>query len=325
MKNAFSLITILFLCFLLSFCKKENSIVVNKKDSTVLIIKKDSFFIANYQANNLVVNNSYALSPQSLATVTNDTLREASGIGESKINKDLLWVEEDSKNPNAIQLLDQNGKIKGYFTLPGISNDDWEDLSVSTGPVAGVSYVYVSETGDNKLQYPIKYVYRFPEPDITGKNFPVIEDIKNIDKIELTLPDGPKNVEALLIDPLTKDIYLISKEYAACVYIATYPQDLKKSTLMKKIAVLPLSFVTAGDISPDGNEMVIKTKTQIFYLKKSGNQSILDLIKTTPQTLPYYIEPQGEAICFNTDQSGFFTFSERASTNSQTLYFYKKK
>ncbi len=324
MKNTFSSITILFLCFLFSFCKKENSISVIKKDS-IVIIKKDSFFIASYQPNNLAVNTSYALSPQSLATVTNDTLNEASGIGESKTNKDLLWVEEDSKNPNAVQLIDQNGKIKGYFTLSGVSNNDWEDLSVAPGPLAGVSYVYVSETGDNKLQYPSKYVYRFPEPDINGKNFPVIEDIKNIDKIELTLPDGPKNVEALLIDPITKDIYLVSKEDAACIYIATYPQDLKKAAMMKKIAVLPLSFVTAGDISPDGNEMVIKTKTQIFYWKKSGNQTILDLIKTTPQTLPYYIEPQGEAICFNTDQSGFFTFSERSSTSSQTLYFYKKK
>ena len=139
------------------------------------------------------------------------------------------------------------------------------------------------------------------------------------------MPDGIKNSEAVMIDPLTKDIFVVSKENVAVVYQAKYPQDLTKVNTLKKIAVLPFTLVTAADISPDGKEILIKTYTQVFYWKKSGNESIAELLKKTPVSIPYLYETQGEAICFADDNSGFYTTTERAGTTQQFIYFYKRK
>ena len=323
MKNyILALLACLVACLLFTFCNNSSSPVPVKKDS--LMVKPDSFFVATYLVGDLQANNSFETG-KGLATFTNDTLNEASGLGASKVNMGLIWVEEDSKNPNAIQLIDLNGKIKAWCSLPGIANRDWEDLCVSTGPVDNKSYVYVAEIGDNKSQYTSKFVYRFQEPDISGKVLPATIDAANIDKIELKYPDGTRNAEGLMVDPLTKDIYVVSKENTASVYMAKYPQSLTQPNILKKVAVLPFSTVTAADISPNGNEMFIKTYTQIFYWKKTGSETILDLLKKNPQTVPYVFEPQGEAICFSQDGSGFFTLSEIGNTTSQTLYFYKRK
>ena len=155
---------------------------------------------------------------------------------------------------------------------------------------------------------------------------PVNETITAFDIIELKLPDGIKNAESLLIDPLTKDIYIVSKESAATIYVAPYPQDLTKINTMKKVAVLPLSTLTAGDISPDGNEVLLKNKSFICYWKKSSNESIIELFKKTPTLVPYTIEQQGEAVCFASDRSGYYTTSERPdATVNQPLYFYRRK
>jgi len=44
-----------------------------------------------------------------------------------------------------------------------------------------------------------------------------------------------------------------------------------------------------------------------------------------PSTLPYVLEPQGEGICFDAADTGYFTISEKALASSVKLYFYKRK
>jgi hypothetical protein len=281
--------------------------------------------VATYTYSDLVKNTSF--EDGKISCLLNDTkFTEASGIGASQVNKGMFYLEEDSGNPNQIQLVNQACSIAAIYTIGTISNRDWEDLAVGPGPTAGVSYVYVAEIGDNKSQYPTKYVYRFPEPSVAGKTLPLNETIAVFDKIELKLPDGVFNAEALMVDPLTKDIYIVSKDNTASVYVAPYPQDLTKIVTMKKIAVLPFTKITAGDISPDGNEMVLKTTGYICYWKKSGSESITELFKKTPVLVPYTVEQQGEAICFASDGAGYYTTSERPDpTVDQPVYFYKRK
>ncbi|MFM9838723.1 MAG: hypothetical protein ACKVOQ_10700 [Cyclobacteriaceae bacterium] len=295
------------------------------KSVAVVVPPVDNPFVATYSYSNIAKNASFGESK--ISCLLNDTkFTEASGIGASLVNKGMFYLEEDSGNPNQIQLMNQSCSIAAIYTIGSVSNRDWEDLAVAPGPTAGASYVYVAEIGDNKSQYPTKYVYRFPEPSIAGKTLPINETITTFDKIELKLPDGVFNAEALMVDPLTKDIYIVSKDVAASVYVATYPQDLTNIITMKKIAMLPFTNVTAGDISPDGNEILLKTTQYICYWKKSGSESISELFKRTPTLVPYTIELQGEAVCFAADGSAYYTTSERPDpTVDQPLYFYKRK
>ena len=283
-------------------------------------------FVATYSFSELSKNATSFENSKIIGQLKGENFWEVSGIAASQVNKGMLFVEEDSGNPNQIQLINQSGETIGVYTLSGVANRDWEDIAVAPGPIAGVSYVYLAEIGDNKSQYSTKFIYRFPEPSLTGKTLPVNETITAFDKIELKLPDGVKNAESLMVDPLTKDIYIASKENATTIYVATYPQDVTKVNTMKKLAVLPLSTMTAGDISPDGNEILLKTTAYIIYWKKSGSESIADLFKKMPSFIPYTIEQQGEAVCFSADGTGYYTTSERSDpTIEQPIYFYKRK
>jgi hypothetical protein len=285
----------------------------------------DDPFIASYSYSSLA-KSSFFEDSKIVCLLNDNKFTEASGMGASQVNKGMFYLEEDSGNPNQIQLVDQICSVAAIYTIGNVSNRDWEDLAIAPGPTPGVSYVYVAEIGDNKSLFATKFVYRFPEPSLIGKTLPVNETITTFDKIELKLPDGVFNAEALMVDPLTKDIYIVSKDNTASVYVAPYPQDVTKAITMKKIAVLPFIKITAGDISPDGNEIVLKAKEYICYWKKSGNESITELFKRTPVLVPYTIEQQGEAICFATDGSGYYTTSERPdATVDQPLYFYKRK
>ena len=80
------------------------------------------------------------------------------------------------------------------------------------------------------------------------------------DAIRLAYPDGPRDAETLIVDPLTRDIYIISKrELVPKVYRAAYPQSLTQQTKLEHVAVLPFGmFPTGGDVSPDGRRVIVR-------------------------------------------------------------------
>ncbi len=255
----------------------------------------------------------------------NNRLDEVSGIAASQSNTDVLWTHNDSGDKSNLYLVGLQGENYGRLKLKGISNRDWEDIAISAGPLDGVSYIYIAETGDNLSVYSDKTIYRIEEPDISTVSFPVDLTIENIDAIRFKYPDGKKDAEALMVDPISKDIFIISKHEANVnVYKLSFPQSTTKKTLAEKIGTLPTTKVVGADISPDGKEVLIKTYFTVMYWKKKGGESIINLLKTPPTLLPYIFEPQGEAITWKPDGSGYFTLSERKYDVDPVLYFYER-
>jgi hypothetical protein len=250
----------------------------------------------------------------------NHQLEEASGLVASSRNPGMLWSHNDSGNPAEIFLLDSTAVTRKKYTLAGIRNRDWEDIARGPGPLDGISYLYVGDIGDNQSHHNKKYIYRFPEPSLDDP-----EEILKVDTIVVALEDGALDTEALLIDPVTKNLYIVSKrENKVRVYEVAYPHG--KGTLPgKKVCTLLVGGITGGDISPDGNEVLLKNYEQIFYWKKKGDETIVQLLKTPPTELPYHREPQGEGIAWALNGSGFYTLSENAKGERGRLYYYKRK
>ncbi|MBC8111378.1 MAG: hypothetical protein H7Y04_09995, partial [Verrucomicrobia bacterium] len=71
--------------------------------------------------------------------------------------------------------------------------------------------------------------------------------------------------------------------------------------------------------------ILLKDYGTIYYWKKSGNESFAETLQKKPQMLPYRPEPQGEAICWAADGSGYFTISEKARNIEPVVYFYRRK
>ncbi len=285
----------------------------------------DPLVWVTYAVSDLSADTTLFAKPKQVGVLTDAGLIEASGLAPSKQNPGYLWTEEDSGNPNQIQLLDGTGKIVARYTLTGFPNQDWEDIAVGPGPEPGKSYVYLAEIGDNKLRYPTKTIYRFPEPTLAGKSLPVSENITAPDVISLSLPDGPKNAEAILVDQVTLDLYILSKEDRSVLYKATYPQSLTQTTVMQRLLAMPFDQVTSAGISPDNREILIRTYGQVFrYLRQAG-ESVVDALKRAPRLIPIANEPQGEAIGWAADGSGYYTTSEKPDATPQAIYFYKRK
>ncbi|HMR55709.1 MAG TPA: hypothetical protein PKC10_00235, partial [Cyclobacteriaceae bacterium] len=133
-------------------------------------------------------------------------LEEASGLVASAAHPGYFWTHNDSGNSAELFLIDSTAHITATMPLGNVSNRDWEDITLGPGPDPDKTYVYVGDIGDNKGQHQFKIIYRLEEP--TG-----IENkrIENFDTLFIQLPDGPRDSETLMIDPISSNMFIVSK------------------------------------------------------------------------------------------------------------------
>jgi hypothetical protein len=146
-----------------------------------------------------------------------------------------------------------------------------------------------------------------------------------LDKIVFEYPDKSHDVEAILVDPTTKDILLVTKrDIFSLLFSLPFPQKTDKLNKAILSGTFPFRIATAGTVSEDGNEVLIKNYDKIFFWKKTTDQSLVELLGSIPSFAPYEKEEQGEAICFD-DKGGYFTLSEWNDDVIPELNYYKRK
>ncbi|MCE7058644.1 PE-PGRS family protein [Dyadobacter sp. CY343] len=249
---------------------------------------------------------------------------EASGLAQSNTMAGFLWSNQDAQAPNSIYLISKDGKSIKEFTVPGTANRDWEEIASGPGPVDGVSYLYIGEIGNNNAPTaPTSTIYRVRE--IADQNASFNESM--VEKINFTYPDGPRDAESLIVDPVTKDIFVISKGLTSDVYRLPFPQSTGETMTAEKVGDVPsVSIATGSTISRDGKEIMVRTYLGVYYWRREEGQTIAQTItKPATKQLTVALEPQGEAICFDITGSGFYTLSERSNATSVSLNFYKRK
>jgi hypothetical protein len=310
-------------------CKKTGQPATPLKDTIVTSTPPVTvnFLTPSYDPSALDTTMLFASTPV-VHNLARTDLLEISGVAASRVNAGILYIHNDSGNANQVYLTDANGANNGTLTLAPVGNRDWEDIAVGPGPDASKSYVYVGDIGDNDSKYNSVYVYRFPEPNLTGAALPFVTTIPTVDIIQLKYPDGPRNAETLMVDPLTKDIYIVSKESnLAKVYVARYPQSTTSTTTLTPVVKFLFNKATGGDISPDGTEILLRSNDLIWYWKLTAGTSISAGLLNKPEHAPYANnEPQGEGVGFAADGSGYFTDTEIKGYTGKlaTISFYKR-
>lgn len=257
--------------------------------------------------------------------VTPGIIDEASGLAASVRMPGYLWTVQDSGQPNSLYLVSKDGKSIKEYNVPGSNNHDWEEVAVGPGPDNGVSYVYVADIGNNNQPLTAtNTIYRIPE--ITGTDGSFSQNA--LQKITFSYPDGPRDAEALIVDPVTKDIFVLSKEMQGTnIYRLAFPQSAGETIVAEKVGTVPgVALATAGSISKDGSEIAVRTYLAVYYWKRSNGETVAQtLVKSANKTLVVGLEPQGEAICFENESKGFYTLSEKGNAASVSLNFYKRK
>lgn len=264
---------------------------------------------------------------ESRGVLDNKKINEASGLASSIKNRGLLWTHNDSGNKAEIFLINDEAKWKATIHFPNLKNRDWEDIAVGPGPEENESYVFIGEIGDNYSQHDLKYIYRLKEPLINKGEKSVEFDVTQVDSIKFKLSDGARDTEALMVDPLTRDIYIFSKrEKEIGLYTLPFPQSTTEVITAQFIARLPFTQINAADFSSDGKEVLIKNYHQVYYWhKESDTETLTELLKRKPAFLPYVTEPQGESIAFDRSGDGYYTLSEQTRSKKPHLMYYQRR
>jgi len=266
-----------------------------------------------------------------VGTLPNKQLDEISGIAASGINKDIYYIHNDSGDTSRFFAIHPDGKLKTTIYFKGDPKEgqgvhDCEDIAVGPGPIKGKSYVYDGDIGDNFAVRNYITVYRVEE-----KTSWIADSTQNVNAeavpVHFRYPDGPKDAETLMIDPIEKLIYIISKRKDTVgVYTSPLiykPNDTLVLTKRCKLffpGIKPFKWITAGDISKDGQQILVKDYVKVYYWKRQHNEPVWQTLQRPPRLLPYKMEKQGEAIGFTPDGKGYYTTSEGVYS---PIYYYK--
>ena len=261
----------------------------------------------------------------------NNEINEASGIVPSFLYNNMFWVTNDSGDQTRLFLINDNAEHKLTVVLEGINAYDTEDLSMGPGPISGANYIYIADVGDNSTNRTSVKIYRIKEPLTTLGDAPseIVIDKSDVDIIEYQYPEGPRDCEAVMVDPSTGDIFIITKsDNPVNLYVLPYPQATSSINSATFLRTLPFFIITAGDISYNGREVLIKNYVAVYHWVKGIDEPYENIFNRTPNQVSYTIERQGESICFDLNLN-FYTVSEANNETEPTtmppLMYYESK
>jgi hypothetical protein len=264
------------------------------------------------------------MSREWMGALDSNNIDEASGLASSISYPNSFWTHNDSGDGAYLYLINEQGKTQATVKVKNAENRDWEDIAVAYHPVLKKNYIYIADIGDNNAAYASGTIYVLEEPVIASGG--IIE--VNVERaVTFTYEDGKRDAETLMVDPLTSDIYIVSKrESQVGLYLLSYIFTGTGTIMAVKQGVLPFTQMVGGDISAQGDQIVLKNYTTVYYWKRKPGQSITEALASKPFLTPYIQEPQGEAIAWSRDGNAFYTLSEKGPFNIKpTLYRYKKR
>jgi hypothetical protein len=271
-----------------------------------------AFAQASLFAQDCPLDNAF-LFGQKAGTINPSRMETLAGLAASRINSGVLWAH-DAGAIKQIFAISTTGKAIDDYTFDRTLTDA-EDIAVGPGPTAGSQYIYLADCGGARSTITIA---RFPEPAVdldphTPGNIP----LANQAYFALSYPDGAHNARAIMVDPISSDLFVITYEdTTANVY-----RSVQLSPSMTLVGTVPLAGVTAADISPDGSEIIMRSASAALRWTRGVGETIQQALAFTPHSIPILgtIEINGDSIAFAADASGYFTTSQ--AQNPPLLFF----
>jgi hypothetical protein len=258
-------------------------------------------------------------APAVLATLRVAGLDESSGLAASRAFPGVFWSHNDSGDGPYIYAFDRAGKGLGRWAVRGARAIDWEDIAIAPSRNGGWQ-LYLGDIGNNVRARKEITVYRVAEPnphESAGSTKPA-------EAIRLRYPDEAHDAECLMVHPKTGDLYIVTKARGSdsdtIVYKAVAPLRVTRPNLLRQVAILdlpssPLTLlvgrVTGGDISPDGQRVILCGYFSGWETRlPSGTKSFDAIWATRWEDVALGSRHQGESVCYRHDGWAVLATSE---------------
>ena len=250
-------------------------------------------------------------------------ISESSGLA-SATTPGIVFTHNDSGDEPRFFAVDGQGETVTTYVLPVPQARDWEDMA--RGPdEQGRSSLWLGDIGDNSATRERGVlVHRVREPVPDGRERVTTEQPASF---RLRYPDGPGDAEALLVHPRTGRLYVVSKPLAgpAKVYAGPERLDADGPNALALVAEVDLEatgtpggpgigglaqlLVTAGDISPDGTRVALRSYTDVYEWAVDGDD-VAAAFRGTPSVTPLPETRQGEGLAYTADGTALLLSTE---------------
>jgi len=250
-----------------------------------------------------------------IARIADPRIDESSGLAASIRHPDAFWTHNDSGDSARVFLIDRGGRTLGVAHLEGVTALDWEDIA--SYRAGGEGWILVADVGDNARRRETGVLHLLREPVIRipgeGEEAPVVE-VAPDSEIRFRYEDGPRDCEAVAVDPTESTIYLLSKELAVSrIYSLPIPAPGSEGPRVARfVAEVRLPYPNAMDISPDGRRAVVLTYGDAHEFTRAEGEPWARAFSRAPRAVKAPPRPQGEAICYGPDGRTLYLTSENA-------------
>jgi hypothetical protein len=228
-------------------------------------------------------------------------LPELSGLAANQQHRGIYWAHNDSGNAFALYAMRDDGAVVATFPLRGAKRTDPEDVGVGPcGPTDRRTCIYIADTGDNLRTRPEVQLVRVVEPTTVRTRALAAE------AIPFTYPDGAHDAEAVLVDPRTGAVYVVTKSIVSLGDL--YRVDVEKPPPRRAVHVASLhtggafdALVTAGSVHPSGTRVLLRTYGSVWEYRRPDARTIADVLRSEPRSVPTARQVLGEAAAYAAD------------------------
>jgi hypothetical protein len=170
-------------------------------------------------------------------------------------------------------------------------------------------------------------VYRVAEPELERHSGGQLRDVHALVQ---HYPDGPRDAEVLLLDPLSGDLFIVTRSLLGRSEAYVNRAPLEADETLERVwefsfGLDPFSgstLATAGDVSEDGRWVAIRTYNSAFLWRRDPERPLETAFQSAPCAIPLPSQRQGESFAFARGNTGYFSVSEGVG---QSLFWVRRQ